>query len=77
MKYSINDKTYVFVEKIAEGGYAFVEKVQDPQTGTFYALKKMFVQDESLVKASKMEVKLWKSLGSHPNIVKYEGSAYF
>lgn len=75
-KYTIGDKTFTFDSKIAEGGYAFVEKIKCDTTGKFFALKRMNVHDENLIEATKQEIKLWKSLGTHPNIVKYLGSSY-
>jgi len=57
--------------KISEGGFAFVYKVTDVNTFATFALKKIAVTSNEHRVNVENEIKIWKKLGDHENIVKF------
>jgi len=53
------------------GGYAVVYRVKDLRTNEEMALKKILIRSDDKVFADTVwnEIKVWKELGKHPNIV--------
>ena len=45
-----------YMEQIAEGGYAFVYKAEDVETGQILALKRMLIQDEENIGLADTEI---------------------
>lgn len=66
----------LLIEKLlGEGGFAFVYQVVDQSTGERFALKKMMTKNKSseIVKQVQNEVKLWKEINGHRNIIGIHG----
>lgn len=68
---TIGRKEVTVGTKISEGGYAVVYKAFDTTTNELYALKKIFLKDKETEEVMRNEVKIWKELQEHPNIVKF------
>ncbi|KAG7387722.1 Serine/threonine-protein kinase 16 [Phytophthora boehmeriae] len=58
----------VISSEIAQGGFSFVYKVRDTDTGEAFALKKILCQTNEQVQLAKAEIQAHKSF-SHPNIM--------
>lgn len=61
---------------IAEGGFAFVFMAQDPNTGNYFALKRLIAADEDTNNLIKQEINILRKLSGHPNIIQYLSAAY-
>ena len=66
---AINEKQYYLDNKIAEGGYALIYKIQPVSEDKLLALKKINIQSSSHKKQIKREIKIWKELSKFGNIV--------
>jgi len=69
--FTVNKHEVTVGDKISEGGYAVVYKAIDSHSGKMLALKKIFLKDKETEEVMKKEVKIWRDLHDHPNIVKY------
>lgn len=58
------------------GGFAFVYVVQDTQSGTEYALKRLLGSDKQACNNIIRELNIHKQLTGHPNIVKYVAASF-
>eukprot|EP00455_Lapot_gusevi_P037736 TRINITY_DN42333_c0_g1_i1.p1 TRINITY_DN42333_c0_g1~~TRINITY_DN42333_c0_g1_i1.p1 ORF type:complete len:152 (+),score=31.73 TRINITY_DN42333_c0_g1_i1:69-458(+) len=70
----IGDRKLRVKQRLAEGGYSFVDLVEDVKTHELFALKKMLAQDEEGNRLALAEIDLLKSLPPHPNILKFYGA---
>eukprot|EP00644_Phytophthora_capsici_P004447 jgi/Phyca11/565693/estExt2_Genewise1.C_PHYCAscaffold_190005 len=61
-------RTVVVSSEIAQGGFSFVYKARDTDTGEAFALKKVLCQTEEQVQLAKAEIKAHKAF-AHPNIM--------
>ncbi|CAK9302564.1 unnamed protein product [Gordionus sp. m RMFG-2023] len=61
---------------IAEGGFSYVFCAQDIQTGTEYALKRLFALDTETSRSIKREIEIMRKLNDHPNIIKFYEAAH-
>lgn len=61
---------------ISLGGFAFVYVVQDTQSGTEYALKRLLGADKQACNNIIRELNVQKQLSGHPNIVKYVAASF-
>jgi serine/threonine protein kinase len=62
-------------DKISEGGYAIVYEAKDSASNEIMALKRIYLKDKETEQVMCKEVKNWRSLGEHPNIVKFIDAA--
>ena len=58
-KYIIGQYTVEVLAQISEGGFAYIYKVKDTNSGLFYAMKKILLQNEKQEQIIKGEVTLW------------------
>lgn len=58
------------------GGFAIVYVVQDIQSGTEYALKRLLGSDKEACNNIIRELNIHKQLSGHPNIVKYVAASF-
>lgn len=58
------------------GGFAFVYVVEDAQTGTEYALKRLLGSDKQACNNIIRELNIHKQLSGHPNIVRYVAASF-
>ena len=72
---TINGHEVTVGPKISEGGYAIVYKANDVHSGKLMALKKIYLKDKETEEAMRKEVKIWRDLHDHPNIVKFIDAA--
>lgn len=73
-RYTIGSMNIELKEKISEGGYAYVFKAVDTNTGQEYAVKKILCQSSELIAMAEREIEVMKSLPIHENIVRYYDS---
>lgn len=62
---------FFFILFRISGGFAFVYVVQDANSGTEYALKRLLGSDKLACNNIIREINFLKQLSGHPNIVKY------
>ncbi|POM59904.1 NAK/MPSK protein Kinase [Phytophthora palmivora] len=61
-------RTVVVSTEVAQGGFSFVYKARDTDTGEAFALKKVLCQTDEQVQLAKAEIQAHKSF-AHPNIM--------
>ena len=69
----INGQTYRITKLLDEGGYSFVFTVRDVDSGKEYALKRLLIQEEEMMKVAMNEIKVMEQVNGHPNIINFEG----
>ncbi|XP_077129233.1 serine/threonine-protein kinase 16 [Ranitomeya variabilis] len=68
---TIENKRYLFIQKLGEGGFSYVDLVEGVNDGRFYALKRILCHDREDRKEAMHEVEMHR-LFSHPNILRLE-----
>ncbi|XP_073401596.1 serine/threonine-protein kinase 16 isoform X2 [Dendrobates tinctorius] len=68
---TIENKRYLFIQKLGEGGFSYVDLVEGVSDGRFYALKRILCHDREDRKEAMHEVEMHR-LFSHPNILRLE-----
>ncbi|XP_073503435.1 serine/threonine-protein kinase 16 [Phyllobates terribilis] len=68
---TIENKRYLFIQKLGEGGFSYVDLVEGVTDGRFYALKRILCHDREDRKEALHEVEMHR-LYSHPNILRLE-----
>ncbi|KAM4024078.1 serine/threonine-protein kinase 16 [Anomaloglossus baeobatrachus] len=68
---TIENKRYLFIQKLGEGGFSYVDLVEGVTDGRFYALKRILCHDREDRKEALHEVEMHR-LFSHPNILRLE-----
>ncbi|KAM8934212.1 serine/threonine-protein kinase 16 isoform 2-T2 [Pelodytes ibericus] len=68
---TIENKRYLFVQKLGEGGFSYVDLVEGVHDGRFYALKRILCHDREDRKEALHEVEMHR-LFNHPNILRLE-----
>ncbi|XP_075685283.1 serine/threonine-protein kinase 16 [Rhinoderma darwinii] len=69
---TIENKRYLFIQKLGEGGFSYVDLVEGIHDGRFYALKRILCHDREDRKETLHEVEMHR-LFNHPNILRLEG----
>lgn len=69
---TIENKRYLFVEKLGEGGFSYVDLVEGVHDGHFYALKRILCHDREDRKEALHEVEMHRMF-NHPNILRLVG----
>ncbi|XP_071978503.1 serine/threonine-protein kinase 16 [Engystomops pustulosus] len=69
---TIENKRYLFIQKLGEGGFSYVDLVEGVHDGRFYALKRILCHDREDRKEALHEVEMHR-LFNHPNILRLEG----
>ncbi|XP_072274152.1 serine/threonine-protein kinase 16 [Pyxicephalus adspersus] len=69
---TIENKRYLFVEKLGEGGFSYVDLVEGVHDGRFYALKRILCHDREDRKEALHEVEMHRMF-NHPNILHLVG----
>ena len=59
---------------LGEGGYAFVYKAEDMETGAIFALKRMLMQDEENIGLADLEIDIMKKLAGKAFVIQLLGS---
>lgn len=70
----IGDKQVRIGVTLGEGGYAFVYRAEDINTGKAYALKRMVCQTEESKEIAKKEIKVMKKLQPNLHIIEFVGA---
>lgn len=73
-QFQIGSYTVNIIEKISEGGYAYVFKVVDINTNKEYALKKILCQDQERLSMAQREIEIMRALPEHDNLVRFYDS---
>lgn len=78
MKFRWHDNLYIYILFVSniKGGFAYVYVVQDIQTGTKYALKRLLGNDKQACNNIIREINIHKQVSSHPNIVRYVAASF-
>ena len=59
-KYTFGNRIIAEVELLAEGGFAYVFRARDVESGEEFALKKVLCQDSAAVEAAHHEVSIFQ-----------------
>uniref|UniRef100_A0A8D0H7I8 Serine/threonine-protein kinase 16 n=1 Tax=Sphenodon punctatus TaxID=8508 RepID=A0A8D0H7I8_SPHPU len=65
---TIDNKRYLFIHRLGEGGFSYVDLVEGLQDGRFYALKRILCHDREDRKEALHEVEMHQ-LVEHPNVL--------
>uniref|UniRef100_A0A2K5N1U2 non-specific serine/threonine protein kinase n=1 Tax=Cercocebus atys TaxID=9531 RepID=A0A2K5N1U2_CERAT len=65
----IDNKRYLFIQKLGEGGFSYVDLVEGLHDGHFYALKRILCQEQQDREEAQREADMHR-LFSHPNILR-------
>ncbi|XP_028920192.1 serine/threonine-protein kinase 16 [Ornithorhynchus anatinus] len=68
---TIDNKRYLFIQKLGEGGFSFVDLVEGLQDGRFYALKRIVCHERQDREDAQHEADMHR-LFQHPNILPLE-----
>ncbi|XP_030064614.1 serine/threonine-protein kinase 16 [Microcaecilia unicolor] len=68
---TIDNKRYLFIQKLGEGGFSYVDLLEGVHDGHFYALKRILCHDEEDRKNALHEIEMHR-LFQHPNILRLE-----
>ncbi|XP_029460847.1 serine/threonine-protein kinase 16 isoform X1 [Rhinatrema bivittatum] len=68
---TIDNKRYLFIQKLGEGGFSYVDLVEGVHDGHFYALKRILCHDEEDRRDALREVEMHRVF-QHPNILPLE-----
>ncbi|KAG9469565.1 hypothetical protein GDO78_020220 [Eleutherodactylus coqui] len=68
---TIENKRYLFIQKLGEGGFSYVDLVEGVHDGRFYALKRILCHDREDRKEALHEVEMHR-LFNHPNVLTLE-----
>ncbi|XP_075037098.1 serine/threonine-protein kinase 16 [Mixophyes fleayi] len=71
---TIENKRYLFVQKLGEGGFSYVDLFEGVHDGRFYAVKRILCHDREDRKEALHEVEMHR-LFNHPNILRLEAHA--
>lgn len=69
--HQLNGRLLREIGELGEGGFAFVLKVRDDNNGQEFALKKIVIQNKQIEALIGQEVKVWRQISGHPNIVRF------
>ena len=61
------------LDLLAEGGFAFVYKAEDVETGQLFALKRMLIQDDENLGLAETEIEIMKKLAGKPYVIQLLG----
>ncbi|CAH0513753.1 unnamed protein product [Peronospora belbahrii] len=64
----LSGRTVLVCAEVAQGGFSFVYKARDTETGEAFALKKILCQTNEQVQSAKAEIQAHKAF-NHPNIM--------
>ncbi|XP_041489899.1 serine/threonine-protein kinase 16-like [Microtus oregoni] len=64
---SIDNKRYLFIQKLGEGGFSYVDLVEGLHDGHFYALKRILCHEQQDQEEAQQEADMHR-LFQHPNI---------
>ncbi|KAK1336662.1 hypothetical protein QTO34_002696 [Cnephaeus nilssonii] len=67
----IDNKRYLFIQKLGEGGFSYVDLVEGLHDGHFYALKRILCHEQQDVEEAQREAEMHR-LFNHPNILRLE-----
>lgn len=65
----IDNKRYLFVQKLGEGGFSYVDLVEGLHDGHFYALKRILCHEQQDQEEAQREADMHR-LFQHPNILR-------
>uniref|UniRef100_A0A2K5LQ27 non-specific serine/threonine protein kinase n=1 Tax=Cercocebus atys TaxID=9531 RepID=A0A2K5LQ27_CERAT len=65
----IDNKRYLFIQKLGEGGFSYVDLVEGLHDGHFYALKRILCHEQQDREEAQREADMHR-LFSHPNILR-------
>ncbi|XP_020858383.1 serine/threonine-protein kinase 16 [Phascolarctos cinereus] len=68
---TIDNKRYLFIQKLGEGGFSYVDLVEGLQDGHFYALKRILCHERQDQEEAQREADMHR-LFQHPNILRLE-----
>ncbi|XP_072117084.1 serine/threonine-protein kinase 16 isoform X1 [Mobula birostris] len=68
---TIDNKRYLFIQNLDEGGFSYVDLVESVQDGKFYALKRIICHDKEDRKNALTEVEMHRMF-NHPNVLSLE-----
>ncbi|XP_072902295.1 serine/threonine-protein kinase 16 isoform X2 [Hemitrygon akajei] len=68
---TIDNKRYLFIQNLDEGGFSYVDLVESVQDGKFYALKRIICHDKEDRKNALTEVEMHRMF-NHPNVLPLE-----
>uniref|UniRef100_A0A4X2JT23 non-specific serine/threonine protein kinase n=1 Tax=Vombatus ursinus TaxID=29139 RepID=A0A4X2JT23_VOMUR len=68
---TIDNKRYLFIQKLGEGGFSYVDLVEGLQDGHFYALKRILCHEQQDQDEAQREADMHR-LFQHPNILRLE-----
>uniref|UniRef100_A0A8C9HR08 non-specific serine/threonine protein kinase n=1 Tax=Piliocolobus tephrosceles TaxID=591936 RepID=A0A8C9HR08_9PRIM len=66
---TIDNKRYLFIQKLGEGGFTYVDLVEGLHDGHFYALKRILCHEQQDREEAQQEADMHR-LFSHPNILR-------
>lgn len=66
---TIENKRYLFIQKLGEGGFSYVDLVEGLHDGHFYALKRILCHEKQDVEEAQREADMHQ-LFNHPNILR-------
>lgn len=64
----MDDKRYLFIQKLGEGGFSYVDLVEGLHDGHFYALKRILCHEQQDQEEAQREADMHR-LFHHPNIL--------
>ncbi|XP_067929293.1 AP2-associated protein kinase 1-like isoform X2 [Watersipora subatra] len=74
-KYTLDQITISIENVIAEGGFGVVFLARNTSKNQKYALKRLYVNEETTLSACKREIQIMSSLSSHKNMVTFVASS--
>ena len=69
----IGNRQLRVLDLLAEGGFAFVYKAEDVETGQVFALKRMLIQDDENLGLAETEIDIMKKLAGKPYVIQLLG----
>ena len=69
----IGNRQIRVLDLIAEGGFAFVYRAEEVETGAIFALKRMLIQDEENLGLAETEIDIMKKLAGKPYVIQLLG----
>ena len=71
----IEERQYLLLGLIAEGGFAYVYRARDAASGEKLAVKKVIAQDRAAAEIAETELRFLRTLPPHPNIIRLAGGS--
>jgi serine/threonine protein kinase len=71
----IEERQYLLLGLIAEGGFAYVYRARDAASGEKLAVKKVIAQDRAAAEIAETELRFLRTLPPHPNIIRLKGGS--